>query len=61
MKGNNLHTKEIFEKAYRDRNWEFYRGILAECIRYGEPGLWLDLGAGLGFLLNALIGLELSA
>lgn len=48
----NLHTKEIFDKAYGDRDWEFYRGIITDCILYGEPGPILDLGAGLGFFVE---------
>lgn len=47
-----LHTKEIFDKAYGDRDWKLYRGIIADCIQYGEPGPILDLGAGLGFFVE---------
>jgi ubiquinone/menaquinone biosynthesis C-methylase UbiE len=52
MKGNNINTKEIFERDYKDRNWNWYRGLLAECIKYGIPGKWLDLGAGLGLFVE---------
>lgn len=48
----NLHTKEIFDKAYGDRDWELYRDIIVDCILYGEPGPVLDLGAGLGFFVE---------
>ena len=48
----NLHTKEIFDSAYRDRSWSFYRSLVAECIKYGEPGKWLDLGSGLGLFVE---------
>jgi len=49
---NNLHTKELFEQAYGDRTWKFYRDILASCIKYGQPGQWVDLGAGTGLFLE---------
>ena len=52
VKGRNLHTKEIFERAYGDRDWNWYRGLLAKSIRYGMPGKWLDLGAGLGLFVE---------
>jgi len=52
MKGNNIHTKEIFERAYKGRDWNWYRNLVAECIVYGMPGKWLDLGAGLGFFVE---------
>ena len=48
----NLHTKEMFDKAYGDRDWKFYRGIIANCILYGRPGPILDVGAGLGFFVE---------
>ena len=35
VKERNLHTKEIFERAYGDRDWNWYRGLLAKSIRYG--------------------------
>ncbi len=53
MKERNLHTKGIFERAYRDRDWNWYRGLVAESVRYGMPGKWLDLGAGLGLFVEA--------
>jgi len=52
MKGSNLHTKAIFERAYGDRGWEWYRGLVAVCIRHGKPGKWVDLGAGLGLFVE---------
>jgi len=65
VKGNNIHTKEIFERAYGNRDWNWYRYLVAECIKYGMPGKWLDLGAGLGLFVEcarrfgiACIGLE---
>ncbi len=53
VKERNLHTKEIFERAYGDRDWNWYRGLLAESVTYGMPGKWLDLGAGLGLFVEA--------
>lgn len=68
INNRNLHTKEIFEKAYGNRDWNWYRFLVAESIRYGMPGKWLDLGAGLGFFVECAqrfgidcIGLEGSA
>lgn len=52
MKERNLHTKEIFERAYGDRDWNWYRDLLAQSIRYGMPGTWLDLGAGIGLFVE---------
>jgi ubiquinone/menaquinone biosynthesis C-methylase UbiE len=52
MKGKNLHTKEIFERAYGVRDWNWYRGLLAKSIKYARPGKWLDLGAGLGLFVE---------
>jgi len=52
VKHRNLHTKEIFEQAYGNRDWNWYRSLVAESIKYGMPGKWLDLGAGLGFFVE---------
>ena len=52
MKGDNVHTREAFEKAYGNRDWNWYRGLVAACIQYGKPGKWLDLGAGLGLFVE---------
>lgn len=32
-----------------EREWHAYRGYVALCLRHGQPGRWLDLGAGLGY------------
>jgi SAM-dependent methyltransferase len=48
----NLHTKEMFDRAYGRRRWEYYKHLVAACIVYGEPGQWLDLGAGLGLFVE---------
>ena len=52
VNNRNLHTKETFEKAYGKRDWNWYRSLVAKSIRYGMPGKWLDLGAGLGFFVE---------
>lgn len=44
----NLHTKEIFEGAYGNRSWDFYKSLLSKAVLYGMPGVWLDVGAGTG-------------
>lgn len=31
------------------RTWHDYRAFVALCVRWGEPGRWIDLGAGLGY------------
>lgn len=48
----NIHTKELFVKYYSDRDWEFYKPILASCIAKGNPGPILDIGAGLGYFVE---------
>lgn len=49
---SNIHTPEEFQESYGDRDWRFYRGLLAACILHGEPGRILDLGAGLGLFVE---------
>lgn len=48
----NLHQEADFVEHYANRDWTWYRGLVAECVRYGMPGQWLDLGAGLGFFVE---------
>ncbi|NCD40826.1 MAG: class I SAM-dependent methyltransferase [Bacteroidia bacterium] len=58
-----------YEKHYLTRSWHFYRGILAKIVSEGrEAGTVLDLGAGVGYLVEACtrwgiecVGLEGSA
>lgn len=52
MMSPTIHTPQDFKRAYKDRDWRFYKGLLATCIRYGEPGKILDLGAGLGLFVE---------
>jgi ubiquinone/menaquinone biosynthesis C-methylase UbiE len=42
-----------FEKYYANRDWRFYRRVLAIALELSEPGPILDVGAGVGFLVEA--------
>jgi len=57
-----------FNDYYADRDWKWYRHILALAIQYSEPGAILDVGAGVGYLVECAmrwnltcLGLEGSA
>ncbi len=50
---SNLHTPELFERGYSSRTWRDYRHLVALCIQEAEPGLIVDVGAGLGFFVEA--------
>lgn len=56
----NVHTPDLFLRAYSDRDWRAYKWLLAECVTYGPPGRILDLGAGLGHFVEccARFGIE---
>lgn len=47
-----LMERDYFRKWYKDRTWKVYQHLVAECIRFGEPGRWLELGAGCGFFVE---------
>lgn len=49
---DNLHTRELFLEYYSQRDWNFYRPLLADLIRYAPPGKILDVGCGLGYFLE---------
>ncbi len=51
--GSTLHTPELFAQAYADRTWKDYRWLVALCVREADPGLVVDVGAGLGFFAEA--------
>ena len=50
---SNIHPRELFENAYGQRGWRHYRWLVAVCIEQSEPGLIVDVGAGLGFFVEA--------
>ncbi|MGH8059687.1 MAG: class I SAM-dependent methyltransferase [Candidatus Entotheonellia bacterium] len=50
---SNLHTRELFERAYAGRTWRDYRSLVALCVREADPGVIVDVGAGLGFFVEA--------
>ena len=49
---DNLHTEELFVEHYSDRDWNRYRALLSGIVTYAPPGKILDLGCGLGFLIE---------
>ncbi len=51
----NIHSPELFAQAYAQRDWRHYRWLVAVCVEHGEPGLIVDLGAGLGFFVEACV------
>jgi SAM-dependent methyltransferase len=44
--------RTYYDKWYADRDWRFYRSILAQVVEHSEPGPILDLGAGVGYLVE---------
>jgi SAM-dependent methyltransferase len=47
-------TAEYFQTWYTNRDWRFYRMFLADILQHAEePGPILDVGAGLGYLVEA--------
>lgn len=48
----NLHTRELFLEYYSQRDWNFYRPLLADLVRHAPPGKILDVGCGLGYFLE---------
>jgi ubiquinone/menaquinone biosynthesis C-methylase UbiE len=55
MKGSSINTKEVFLRDYGNRDWNWYRSLLAEAIKYGIPGKWVDLGSGLGLFVECAV------
>lgn len=52
MNFSTIYTPLEFEKDYGSRSWEWYRNVLSIIIQYSNPGTIVDLGAGLGCLLE---------
>jgi len=48
----NVHTAEDFDKCYSERDWQAYKWILVSVIQWANPGLFLDIGAGMGFFVE---------
>lgn len=64
----NIHSPEDLVQVYAERDWRHYRWLVAVCVEHAEPGLIVDIGAGLGFFVEACaryglpcVGLEGSA
>jgi len=51
-RGGRVHEREDFERHYAGVAALDYRPLLATVVRYAPPGRVLDLGAGLGFLVE---------
>jgi SAM-dependent methyltransferase len=45
--------EQYFRTWYESRDWRFYRMFLADFMQHAEPGPILDVGAGLGYLVEA--------
>ena len=52
MKFSTIYTPLEFEKDYGKRSWEWYKEILSIIVRYSNPGIVVDLGTGLGLLVE---------
>lgn len=52
-KNSGIGPNGYYKKYYFSRDWRFYRGIVAQIIQTQEPGPVLDLGAGVGYLVEA--------
>ena len=51
----NIHSPETFAQAYGQRDWRHYRWLVAVCVEHAEPGLVVDVGAGLGLFVEACV------
>ncbi len=56
MKANNVTD---WEKGLSDpgcpylkRSWEDTKPFVALCLKFGQPGLWVDLGCGIGYFVE---------
>lgn len=49
-----IGDQQYFRQWYLSRDWRFYRSLLADIIGYAEePGPIIDVGAGLGYFVEA--------
>lgn len=46
---NTLYSSNDFEHHYADCSWKDYKALVADLIKYSEPGKIIDVGAGLGY------------
>lgn len=52
MERSAIYTPSEFEKDYGQRSWEWYKEILSIIVRYSNPGVIVDIGTGLGLLVE---------
>lgn len=53
MNNIGIGDKKYYEDHYLSRNWMAYRNILSKLVLTQTPGRVLDLGAGLGYFVEA--------
>src|SRR5262245_12287582 len=46
------YDEAYFQEIYGERDWRAYQPIIADIVRYSEPGPILDIGAGTGLLVE---------
>jgi SAM-dependent methyltransferase len=51
--GPSIYRRSYFERHYMTRDWRAYTSILSLAVSRSEPGPMLDLGAGVGYLVEA--------
>lgn len=52
MECSTIYTPSEFEEDYGQRSWEWYKEILSIIIRNSNPGVIVDIGTGLGLLVE---------
>jgi len=55
MVNEGIGLKHYYEQHYSSKDWRFYKDILAEVIRFTEPGPILDVGAGTGLIVEGFL------
>ena len=53
MNRQGIGNRKYFQDEYSHRDWRFYRSLLSMIVTNSEPGPILDIGAGLGYLVEA--------